>query len=257
MTQIKAGSTVRFKDHSGDGDSATKQHKLYVVRSIGDDFIRTICGVDCLARRFAFVSEEPLAFTVGDKVRVSTTGAVYTTYDAAAEAMGLTAYQWGRNSLSNGEAVTILSAFRHPDYDRVLFGVQRANGEQYVIGERGVEALPAYAAFKVGDRVRIKPVTNGERAHAIVNGVDTVDTVVGNMPEYVGKITTITGAGWGGYSLKGLPYAWMPQWLELVISTPLEEAQAEIERLKKVIADSAATVVAAQTLLGQAAENLS
>lgn len=256
MAKFQVGNTVRFLDKDNSGSYGTRKGALYVVDSaqggmVGIGFGR---GNEVFEARLVLVSASSLPFTTGDKVIITNPGQRYDGYRDAAEAMGLTkwvsCYQDGFHGAipQRGDVGTVLSAFDAGH--NVLYAVEMAGGEQHILNSSGIAAYvaPVVPTFKVGDRVRVKasvstPCHGWGRVKAgdvgVVHHVPTfANTLVVNFPAQ---------NGWSGVQSE----------MELYNVTPLEEAQEEIERLKKVLAKKDAELLEVRTLIGQATEILS
>ena len=255
MSKFKIGNTVRFIDADNSGAHGTRKNALYVVDSAQHDMIGIGFGrmSEVFESRLALVSEGALPYTTGDKVTITNPGQRYDGYRVAAEAMGLTkwvsCYQDGFHGAipQCGDVGTVLSAFDAGGY--VLYAVEMAGGEQHILNGSGIAAYvaPVVPTFKRGDRVRVKASVSTPRhgwgrvkagdvgvVHYMATSADTISV---NFPAQ---------SGWSGVQAE----------MELYTATPLEEAQEEIERLKKVLAKKDAELVEVRTLIGQATEIL-
>lgn len=255
MLKLKAGNTVRFTDTSGAGHAGSVKNRLYTIDRIdmGDLLVMVDSKGSRIAvidSRVAFVAEGGLPFTNGDKVKVLTTGAQYTTYMNAANAMGLTAYM-RKNTLKKDAVVTVLSAFQHEStYMGTLYGIEDEEGNQYVIGERGLEKYvapvePPKPEFKLGDRVRVKAdITQPKYSWGSVKAGDV--GVVSYISRTMMSVDFPTQSYWNAAIEE----------MELYTLTPLEAAEEEIERLKKVLDKKDSELLELRTKIEQVAEIL-
>lgn len=263
---FEVGNTVRFVEADNVGARGTRKNALYVVDRIDGDMVGIGLGRcnEVFDTRLALVSEGVLPFTTGDKVVVTNSGALYNSYTVAAEAMGLTNWiKWGHDDDAyplKGEVVTVLSAFKYENYDRVVYAVERENGTQHIIGERGVALyveVPEYPVFKVGDKVRVKISGYGSvRAQLPGQSEEGSNSFHKDMDQYVGEVFKVFKITRDGYRMQGTFYGWMPQWLELYTATPLEEAQAEVKRLQSVVDKQAEEVLELRGIMSKASDLL-
>jgi hypothetical protein len=83
------------------------------------------------------------AIHIGDKVTVIHPGSTFTMYDVMARALGAT--RWDRsNTPEKGSVVTVKNIGLHEDdsrkiYRRILYLIEAADGNQYVIGRLGID----------------------------------------------------------------------------------------------------------------------
>lgn len=254
MSKFKVGNTVRFISDDNQGMGGTRKNALYVVDSaqggmFGIGFGR---GCEVFESRLALVSEGALPLTTGDKAVITRPDARYDAYAYAAEATGLT--NWASYDRTPrlprpdvDQVVTILSAVKHENSSTVIYAVECEDGSQHLIGERGLKkyVAPVVPTFQVGDRVRVK--ASVDRPQAGWGSVKPGDVgVVTRCSSYGLIINFPAQRGWSGAQAE----------MELYTATPLEEAQEEIERLKKVLAKKDAELVEVRTLIGQATEIL-
>lgn len=255
---FRKGNTVRFVDHDGAGDFRTKQHKLYTVTHDynGTYLVKLDGDIHISDSRVKLVSETTLPFTTGDKVVIKDKSSHYDYYKVAAADMGLTNFKQGQRmnpAIQNGEVVTVLSARAHCTAPNVVVvGVERENGEQHIFGASALELVvtPPYPVFNEGDKVRVKPSV--ERPLHGWGAVKAGD---------VGVVSTGNNGGKKSSFQVNFPaqYSWnaASQEMELYTLTPLEVAQEEIERLKKVLDKKDAELVEVRTKIAQATDLLS
>lgn len=255
MSKFKVGNTVRFIDADNSGAHGTRKNALYVVDSAQHDMIGIGFGrmSEVFESRLALVSEGALPLTTGDKAVITRPDARYDAYAYAAEATGLTNWaSYDRTPrLSRpdvDQVVTILSAVKHENSSTVIYAVECEDGSQHLIGERGLKkyVAPVVPTFQVGDRVRVK--ASVDRPRAGWGAVKRGDVgVVSHSGSTSLSINFPSQSFWNAVADE----------MELYTATPLEEAQEEIERLKKVLAKKDAELVEVRTLIGQATEILS
>lgn len=262
---FKEGNTVRFTHVSGLGHSKSVQHRLYTVQRyfMGELLDLIDSEGTCITvsdYRVELVSERELPLTNGDKAVITHKDRRYDAYREMAEGTGLTNWASHYSGPSykpfDGEVVTVLSAIKHQNHNTVIYAVECEDGSQHLYGESGIAkyVAPVAPVFNVGDRVRVKAdVVNPRHAWGYTKRGD------------VGVVTHLGGVSDGKWIDAGdllVDFPAQNGWtakadeMELVTTTPLEEAQDEIERLKKVLAKKDAELVEVRQKVGQVAEML-
>ena len=82
-------------------------------------------------------SQAKLNFKKGNKVKISSVGPSYTTYESMAKYLKLEGFQNGRRPCTNLEGVVVGSAF-HPSGFGEVVGIQAEDGYSYLIGSHGL-----------------------------------------------------------------------------------------------------------------------
>lgn len=262
MSQFKVGNTVRFIDADDKGAHGTRKNALYVVDCVDGNMIGIGLGRfnEVFESRLELVADGVLPFTTGSKVKITNPGNRYDGYTDAAEAMGLTDWascyhdsKYRYQAPQIGEVGTVLSAFKASS-SRAIYAVEMEDGVQHIMGEAGITAYvaPVVPTFNEGDKVRVKPSV--ERPKYGWGDVDPGD---------VGVVRRVGPDGWCADGMLQVDFPKQYGWtalavdMELYTLTPLDEAQAEIARLKKVLDKKDKELLEVRTIIGQAAEILS
>ena len=81
-------------------------------------------------------------FKIGDKVKVTKLGHIYTSYSDMAIIMGFNIWDWDRGGeLLYGDTGTVINIQKHPTLENVLIGIRTKNGKEYIIDENGLELV--------------------------------------------------------------------------------------------------------------------
>lgn len=264
MSQLKSGNVVRFKDPSSSGHSGSVHNRLYTVRrEVFGDLVDLVDNEGKLIAvsnyRVELVAEGKLPFTSGDKVVITNSNWRYDGYKAMAAHLELT--NWAsiydapqdRAAPQNGDVATVITASLHENGRTVVYAVQTENGKQHIMGAEGLEKYvePVAPTFKVGDRVKLKG--DVQRPHYGTGGYNRGD---------VGTVRSVVPEGSYGFGDMCVDFPQHSCWaarvseMELAINTPLEDAQEEIERLKKVLDLKDKELVEIRAKVSQATEML-
>jgi hypothetical protein len=80
-------------------------------------------------------------FKIGDKVKVTSPGHIYTSYSDMAIIMGFTNWDREENELLRGNVGTVINIQKHPTLENVLIGIRIDDGKEYIIDENGLELV--------------------------------------------------------------------------------------------------------------------
>jgi len=128
-------------------------------------------------------------FKIGDKVKVTDSGCIYSYYDEMAGMMDLKNWQPGKG-IKNGSVATVIQIERHPeDLSTILIGIRLEDGTEHIISEEGLELL---TEIKPSDTIQICRTRLDDYYNAStpaqkqyindnfkVDGTTTVDAIIG------------------------------------------------------------------------------
>jgi len=127
-------------------------------------------------------------FKIGDKVKVTDPGYIYSSYDEMAGIMDLKNWQPNKG-VKNGSVATVIQIERHPEDLSILIGIRLEDETEHIISEKGLELFTEINPLNVIQicRTRLDDYYNASTTtqkqyindNFKIDGTTTVDAIIG------------------------------------------------------------------------------
>jgi hypothetical protein len=123
-------------------------------------------------------------FKIGDKVKVTNVGGVFSTYQEMAETMDLK--NWNENERPKNNSIAfIVNVQQHPSFNEtVIYGIESEDGKDYIMSEYALQKVKSGSDFDIDKKsysIKLKDMvelfTSYDKKEELVNEINSSDVI--------------------------------------------------------------------------------
>jgi hypothetical protein len=123
-------------------------------------------------------------FKIGDKVKVTNVGGVFSTYQEMAETMDLK--NWNENERPKNNSIAfIVNVQQHPSFNKtVIYGIESEDGKDYIMSEYALQKVKSGSDFDIDKEtysIKLKDMvelfTSYDKKEELVNEINSSDVI--------------------------------------------------------------------------------